>query len=711
MEQTNTAQEARLHFLDYWRVIKTRKAIVIVVFLLTVLTVATITAFQPRIYFAATRIKVEREEKAVIGVFSNPQFANYDPYFLQTQYEILQSQKILRPVVEQMKLDKAWGQGDIPLPMDLAVRRLKSQLSVRRYRDTSLIEIGVFDTDRQRAADVANMIARVFETERLEVRQELMMKSINKLREELAAQDARVKQAQAKVEELRRELKVPLAGPVRLSDIQLQQLDSMLTQAKAESVSREARLKELRKLTPSQLRNAIATVFNDPNVQSLLQAVTDAELRLEVLKQDFGPDHPTVRSQLTSLEKLREQMDARLDGIIRGFEVEYEMAQARVDVLQKQFDEAKNAAMAMEEERFLPFRNAQRAEESETRLFEALKQRLQQESTDIQMPRSPVEMIDVAEVPLGYVKPNLWLNISIGAVVGIILGVGLAFFIEFLDTSVKKVEEVERYLGLPVLGVVAQEGGLISNGQASGAHIEAYRMLRTNIEFAKGNSALNSLAVLSGGAGEGKSFTTANIACTYAQHGARVLVVDSDMRRPSIHTAFGVNNEVGLAEYLAGKKTVNEIILPTNVANVWMIPAGSASATKGALPMLTSDRMNELIQQAAKTADIVLYDTPPVLAVSDAAVVAREVGTAILVIQHRRYPRNMVKRARQVIENAGGNLLGVVVNNVHTEQDDSYYYYHDHYEHYQRKLETTPAQTAKAAKSTPPDKVEISGEY
>ena len=711
MDPTQLSPETRLNFLDYWRVIKTRKAIVFVVFLLVVLVAATVTFFQQKIYVSTVRIKVEQEHPTV-AIFEQQYLPSYDPYFLQTQYEIIQSQKILYPVIERLNLQKRWSVGEQQLPVEAILQRLKGKLGVRRYRDTSLIEIVVQDEDRVLAADIANTIADLFESERLDVKKQQTMKGIDKLREDLASQQEKVRLAQKNVEDLRGELKVPVFGMVKLNDQNIQQLDQQLTAARMEAVGKETRQRELQKLTLQQLRNTIATIISDPNVQTLLQNLTDAELQIEVLKEDYGPDHPNVRAAIARRDKLQEQMDDRLNGIMRGFEVEYLMAQARVTELQKQLDDLKTASLELESERYLPFSNAQRDEESETHLYETLKSRLQQTSIELEVPRSPVEVIDRAQPSLTPIRPNVWLNVTMGAIVGLALGVGLSFFIEFLDTSVKKMEDVERYLGLPVLGVIPQEAGLLSGSEASSGHLEAYRMLRTNIEFAKGDATTRSLCVLSSGAGEGKSFTVANLAYVYAQQGSRVLVVDSDLRRPGIHHFFGVSNAIGLAEYLAGTKTMDEIILPTNVENVLIITSGGEGKPKSALPLLTSHRMEKMIDELSKRFDVVLYDTPPALGVSDAAIMAREVGTSILVIQHRRFPRAMPLRARQLVESGGGKLLGVVVNNVVIGLDETYYYYYrDHYEPFVHAPETAPSPQAPEKKKDEGDQIELQGKY
>jgi capsular exopolysaccharide synthesis family protein len=696
------APESRLHFLDYWRVIKTRKVIIFLVFLLVVLTVFTVTLFQPKIYMAATRIKVE-QEKPTVQVFEAAPTAGYDPFFLRTQYEIIQSQKILYPVIERLGLQKAWG-GGTALPMDFAFMRLKGQLVVRAYRDTSLIEIGVQSPNGGEAAEIANKIAEVFERDRLEVKRQQTQKGLDKLRDEATQQEERLHRAQDKVEKLRKELAVPVVNNSKLTDQTLTQLQERLTTARDDLVTRDVSLTEINKLSLRELRNTINTLIQDTTVQTLLQNLTDTNTRLEGMKEDFGPDHPTVRQAMATRDKLEQQLDERLEGIKRAYAINYQVAKVRVDELQKQFDDAKNANLVVESEQYLPFRNAQREEDLESRLYDGVKLRIQQATIEMEVPRSPVEVIDHAETPGAqfYIRPNIWLNVSMGAVLGLVLGVGLTFFIEFLDTSIKKIEDVERYLGLPVLGVVGQQASLLNGAEFSAIHLEAYRMLRTNIEFAKPPGATTSLCVLSAGAGEGKSFTIANLAYVYAQQGGRVLVVDSDLRRPGVHQYLGASNDFGLADYLAGTKTIQEVIQPVATPSLSVIAAGTGSTVREALPLLTSRRMAELIDQVSQQFDVVLYDTPPVLGVSDAAIIAREVGLALLVIQHRRYPRNMAQRAVQVIQNAGGKLLGVVVNSVQVGQDETYYYYHDQLEHYQqppaRKTEPVAAATIAAAK-------------
>jgi capsular exopolysaccharide synthesis family protein len=198
----------------------------------------------------------------------------------------------------------------------------------------------------------------------------------------------------------------------------------------------------------------------------------------------------------------------------------------------------------------------------------------------------------------------------------------------------------------------------------------------------------------------------------------RVLVVDSDLRRPGQHQIFDVPGESGLAEYLIGEKATDDLVFATRVPNVFLIPAGSGGNARHALPMLSSPRMTGLIRTVAKQFDVVLYDTPPVLGVSEASSLAREIGATLLVIQHRRYPRHMVNRARQVLDQSGTRLLGVVVNNVAPSSTETYFYYHHQNDEYLNAPETRaqasrPAATAPTGKptSSPDDEIQLTGKY
>jgi capsular exopolysaccharide synthesis family protein len=249
-------------------------------------------------------------------------------------------------------------------------------------------------------------------------------------------------------------------------------------------------------------------------------------------------------------------------------------------------------------------------------------------------------------------------------------------------------------LGLPVLGVIPQNVELLSTVGQDSPHAEAYRVLRANIEFGKKDPQANSITVVSAGAGEGKSTTLFNLAVVCAQNGDKVLVVDSDMRRPTLHKRFGVSNEIGLTDVLMNDAKMEDVIQSTNVPNLYFLPSGKLP--KIAIGILKSQKMRDLIQDLKMRYDMVLFDSPPIMGVSDASVLASEVDFAILVIQYRKYPRAMPARAKQAVENVGGRLIGVVLNSIVMSHDESYYYYNAYYDHYSRSEEAQPEAVAAA---------------
>jgi len=336
------------------------------VFLLVMLIAATVTFVQPKMYSGIARIKTE-PERLPLELFQRQGQTGCDPYFLQTQSEIIRSKKILYPVIQRYNLCKRWATGGDKLPVEYVLHLLKRNLFVQRYRDTSLIEICVSDQDPVLAADLANEIARTFEVDRLSVKHEQTKKGLLTVQEELAAQLRKVNDAQEKVDKLRKDLNVPIFCTVKIDNLTLQQLESQLITARVELVGRETRLKELQKL---------------PHNQS----------------------------------------DARMDAIMSDYEVNYRMAQTRVTELEKQLDNLKKSKRLMDSAEMLPFRNAQREEESEAKLYEVLKQRLQQIVIERQVPRSPVELIDLAEPALTPVRPNWTLNLGLGAITGVVVG-------------------------------------------------------------------------------------------------------------------------------------------------------------------------------------------------------------------------------------------------------------------------------------------------
>lgn len=270
----------------------------------------------------------------------------------------------------------------------------------------------------------------------------------------------------------------------------------------------------------------------------------------------------------------------------------------------------------------------------------------------------------------------------------------------------KTIDDVERALQAPVLGVIPQNvGSLLDEGPES-PHAEAYRVLRTNVLFSRKDPKFNTMTVVSGGAGEGKTTTLFNLAVIFAQNGQRVLVVDSDLRRPSVHKLLKLSNNIGLTNLLLKQNTLEEVIQTTGMPTLDFMPSGKLPSSS--MGILGSAQMKEMIRDVKRRYDFVFFDSPPIMGVSDASILSSEVDIVLQVIQYRRYPQPMTIRAKQMIEKVGGNLLGLVLNNINMAQDENYYYYSGYYYDYYTKSNEQDADPKKAG---PDAQVEIKPKY
>ncbi len=699
--------DAGVHFLDYWRVIRTRKEIILAVALLVVITGVLFTLQQPKMYMAQARMEV-RDDSTDIPVFEREGGIIYNPYFLRTQFEILQSRPLLEKVARGLELPKKWGEkynaDKSELPIDDTVKILGSKFNVEQVRDTSLIGIRVSLDDPGLAAAIANKVCEVYKDTRRELKLESVVGGIKALQDEVQKQRQVVDDAEKEIERLRKDADVVQIGSgMRVDKIRLQQLEADRIAARVDMIARKARLDQIENLQGDELLNAVIYIVNDPEIQTLRRSLADADLSLRLMLESYGENYPDVLRGKAGRDELQKKMASALQGVKRGLRIEYESSLARYQALDDELKRVKEMDLAAESnEKYRAFLRAEREVELKRTILNTLEARVQQESIKLQIPATAVQIIERAAVPRFPYSPRLMWNLLISLFVGLAAGVGLAYFIEYLDTSVKTVDDVERYLGLPVIGVIPQKvRPLIEEGPDS-SHAEAYRVLRTNLLFANKGASGGAFAVASGGVGEGKSTTLFNLAYVCATIGDKVLIVDSDLRRPIQHTIMGMQNRFGLTNVLMRDVPIEETIKPVpNVPNLHFLPSGKLP--RSSVGVLNTQRMRELIKNLKARYDYVFFDSPPVVGVSDASILASEVDGVLLVVQYRKYPRIMSMRAKRMIENVGGKLTGVVLNNINVLRDDYYYYYHSYYSnYYYRPGDASGAATEGTSKRTEP---------
>lgn len=739
--KTTPQPETKLHFLDYWRIIRVRKTVILAVFLLVVITATLVTFILPESFESTARIRVERDVSD-IDPLGGKNFGSgeYNPYFIQTEFEVIQSRTILNKVIATLKLDEVWakkyGAGDKLRPEE-TFELLKNIIDLRPERNTSLIAIRVFSDKPDEAALIANTIALEYQQYRKEQREKMSRGGIKILKEEFEEQDKQVVALQKELDTLRKELGITEdnsadIGASRFTEVQnVMRLEAMRIDAEGVLIRKQKLLEQLKAKTSDALRGALPTALDqpDPLYNELLGQLSFADQQLAKLKKDYGPEHSEVLRVQAQVAEVNKKIDERITGIIAGLEASAASSKAQVEKLVVEVANAKKKDQELTE-KSRPFLDTKRKLEEMMRFRNILSLKMLSEKTDLNLPKTTVvEIVDPATAALKPVRPNKPLNIALGIVVGLVVGIGLAFFIEYLDTSVKTIDDVERALQSPVLGIIPQNVGLLIHEGAESPHAEAYRVLRTNILFSRKDDKLNTVAVVSAGAGEGKTTTCFNLATVFAQSDHRVLVVDSDLRRPTLHKLMKVSNSAGLTSYLLKQNTLDQVIQISSLPNLHFMPSGKLPSSS--LGILSSPQMKELISELKQRYDFVFFDSPPIMGVSDASILASEVDMTLQVIQYRRYPQPMNIRAKQMIEKVGGRLIGIVLNNINMSQDESYYYYsgyyHDYY--YARKDEDQPqgkdgkpagkgdkgkaAPADKAAPATEPDKdkVEIRQKY
>ncbi|MBL6765679.1 MAG: polysaccharide biosynthesis tyrosine autokinase [Verrucomicrobiae bacterium] len=708
ISQSGQAEDNRLHFLDYWRIIRLRKGIIFLNFIVIVLAATFLTYLLPKQYKSVVRMEVHKDVGDIAEIGQVTPVSDYDPYFILTQFERLQSADVLYPVIEDMKLDQVWSaRMGGSFTRQQAKEFLTRAIRPNQVRNTSIIELEVYSRDRAEAAAIANKIAAVYKRNRDLQRIGMSESSIVKLRQKLLEQSNTVAQADSRVNKIRQETGIDLvfesAGRIAstLDTERLKALEMMSIEFGADYAQKKTQLDELKKLLPEELRNAILTVKpQEILLGRLLEQYTTAKQEMVSKGRELGPSHPDILRMEGVIAEISLQIENRIRGIMLGLESELEALRRGNEERQKQLVAAKQTNREAAEKASM-FLEAQKTLEREQRVYDTIELKIEQEDVNRSIPReSAVQVIDPAEPAIKAAWPKPSLNIAAGIILGLLVGVGIAFFIEYLDTSVKTIDDVEKALDAPVLAVIPQNVGTLLEEGLDTPHAEPYRVLRTNILFTCKNPDLKTITVVSGGAGEGKSTTIINLATIFAQNGSKVLLVDSDLRRPSLHKRIDKENSPGLTDYLLGKKGFEEVVQPTQQANLDFLPSGKLPSS--AMGILNSQQMRDFIKMIRTKYDYVLFDSPPLIGVSDATVLASGVDMTLLVIQYRKYPQSLALRSRQMVEKVGGRLLGVVLNNINVSNDASYYYYSG--------VDYNSENTSDVADENPPGKVKRSGE-
>lgn len=687
----DAGHEMQRQAVDSWQVIRNRLGLISLSFLLVFATAAIITYIMPRKYRGRVEMKIERLTNKV-QVFNRgaEEFMAPGDVVIKNEFESITKPETLYPVVDKLELQGRWS-----LPTrQAALAKLRGNLDTQSSVRSDFVVIEYYDQDPALAAEVANAVASSYMTQRIDIESKQKSEALERMGKQIAEQEQLRDQARLKMQEAKKKAGIvgdwmPGGGPSITPGATIQTTeDSMvvsreqaLLQADLEVQSLSAEMEQLSSLSADDLvTRASGLRLENPNVASMMAKYQELLVAREGLaQQGLGKRHPQVQGLDSQISKYKELISGETKGHIQGLASRLEAAKKRRESLQA-FNEGAKKDLLDQQSAFNEYKTAK----DEVTYIEALlvkfKEKYSETNADLQLVKSPATIYAKAEVEPRPTKPNVAVNLSLGAVLGLMFGLGLAFFLEYMDTTVKSLDDVERFLGVPVLAVVPKDVGVLHRTSGFNPDAEAYRILRTNIEFNRRNPEANCITVTSGGAGEGKSTTLCNLATVCAQGGYSVLLIDADLRRPSLHRLFDVSNATGLTNYLMTSARLEEVVMRTPVDNLYFLPSGLLPADSAGI--LNSERMSELIADVKSRFDLVLIDSPPILGVSDASVLANEADLTMLVVQHRKLPRHMLMRVKQTVENVGGRVLGVVLNNVDVRSDSQYQYYTSYYTYY-----------------------------
>lgn len=697
--------------IDYWQVLKNRYGVILLTFLLVFMTAAVITSVMPQKYESTSVVQVHpsmitisptgHSGRTGLGTLMT---RNY----MENEFETINAAETLTEAAEVLRLEERWDASP-----DEVIRELRGMVQTSPRRGTDLIEIRVRHAKPEEAKEIAEALSKAYVSRRNREETARAEEALKALDEELTLQGDLVQEHRKELTVLIQQYGIPYFDGRRSGQVGATEEEMYrLSQKKLDDYETQR----------DQLTIQIQKLMNTPN-EDIVRAAAGLDLPENQVTvyytkyreaidafnsrqaEGLGPRHPEVIALKERADSAMEYARHEVVTLKKVLDTKLLMIDRQVEKMREIVDNKQNITVELSLKQH-NYNQAKEDYEQSRDMFREMKVKQQEARVLLKMPKTPITIHEKPKKANSAVFPNITLNLLLGAGVGLIFGIGIAFLLEHMDTSVKSLEDVERYLQVPVLAVIPKDVGVLHKQSGMSPDAEAYRILRTNIEFNRKNPEDNSITVVSGGAGEGKSTTLVNLAYVCAQGGYTTLMIDADLRRPRLHTFFDINNSVGLTNYLTTDLALEDVILQTPVDNLYFLPSGILPAD--AAGILNSRRMSELLQDVKQRFDLVLVDSPPILGVSDAAVLASEVDLTMVVVQHRKLPRNMLMRVKQAVENVGGQVIGVVLNNVDVRSDSQYQYYTSYYTYYAPSAldeNSTPQQMTPHQASAPaPDK-------
>lgn len=582
------------------------------------------------------------------------------------------------------------------------VGRYLGGLGVAPVRKTSLIKISFTGANPVLAAKLANIHAEAYQRYGMDLRAQANKEATIFLEQKLVELKGRVEKSEAALNTYRREKGIiSLDDKGNLTVDRLADLNDKLTNAEARRIALESEVNAIQKRN----YDAIPRVRNSSTISTLKDQLSGLEGEYANLAAEFKPGYPPLDALKKQIDQTRRRLRREVQAEISAIDSEYRAAKGNEEQLRARMEQQKEDTLDLKDAG-VEYAYLAREVDTNRQLYDSVLQRMKEIGVAGQVRQSNVSIIDRASVPGGPFYPNPPRSLQMGLLMGLLAGVGLAFFLDHLDTSLKTPDEVERYVGLPTLSVVPdflkikkhtngylpylkESTTLPTWGGANGhsqemvlSHhphsviAESYRTLRTAILLSRSGTAPHKILFTSASRGDGKTATSVNTSIIFAQMGYKVVVIDADMRRSRSHNVLQMANGPGLSEVLTGQQLGQEVIVPTETDNLYFLSSGAEPPNPAEL--VGSRKMNQLLEELAEEYDFVLIDSPPVMPVSDAILLSTMVDGVVVVVDSQQTPKKIVREVRSRLDNVNAPLLGVVLNKVNWAHGN----YSHHYKHY-----------------------------
>jgi polysaccharide biosynthesis transport protein len=680
---------------DYLLILRERAWYIVLVFTL-VFSAATIYTFTrvPQFQSVAS-VQVLRNDPVVMQVQSVVNNEIRSAEDLNTQVKVLESFAIIQRVAdrlsgEDLKAFLAPYQREAGAPPPNAAEIIFRNRKIVPVRLSLVLQVQYLHPDKHVAAKVANLFIEEFIAYNSRLRIEDSMKAVDDLKERAEQQKKKVEELALNLQAYRERNKmVSLDQRKDIVTEKLKALNAYVTQTTSRLNEAEIRWRQVqeRRATPAQLLD-LPFISSQALITQLVQQVAAQKIVIAQLREHYRDRHPKMIEAVNSLAQTERELSRAIDSTAAMFEADFQTAkrndeEARANLVRQERDSLELDRYAVE------YSNLERDLAINEHLLNNLLGRMRETSMSSTIETQSARVVDRAAAALRPVSPNIPLNLALGFLGGIALGTAFAFFVAYIDDRVKSSFDIESVVGLPLVGIVPEikrldqpeKAQIVANNQDKQV-VESFLTLHSSLRLKDESKRAQAILVTSTIPGEGKSFTTTNLALTFAAHGEKVVVIDCDLRKPNVHKSFRLENLKGVIDVCAGTQTIDQVVFKSVHPNLDVITAGGRA--KNPTQILNSKNFELMISDLRKRYDRIFVDTPPLAAVSDALIVLPLLDGSLFTIFFNRVRRKAAQFSARKLLEVNVPCFGAVLNGLNLAVSGYYYaqYYDKSYKDY-----------------------------